>query len=146
LLGRRGIPFTEVCGDDDPRFDRLVLERTGGLAVPQVVIDGVPIGGADSLERLDRLGLLAELVGDTRFPVACVVRRLSARRMLEMYLSGGGSGPWTYWVELVDERSRVLERRSASSPNEAAAIADCLRRATRFPGAAAGANGRAPDH
>jgi glutaredoxin 3 len=144
LLGRRGIPFTEVCGDDDPDFDRLLLERTGGLTVPQIVIDGVPIGGADSVERLDRLGVLAELVGDTRFPVARVVRRLSARRLIEMYLSGGESGPWTYRIELVDECGRVLERWSASSPNEAAAIADSLRRARPRRRAAACANGRGP--
>jgi glutaredoxin 3 len=128
LLKRRGIPFTEVCGDRDPHFDQLLLELTGGLTVPQVVVDGVPIGGADSLERLDRLGVLAELDRDTLFPVARVVRRLSARRVLERYLSGGATGPWTYRVELVDQRGRVRERRRASSADEAAAIADSLRR------------------
>jgi glutaredoxin 3 len=115
LLQRRGIPYNEVCGDDDPDFDRLLLEQTGGLTVPQVVIDGVPIGGADSLERLDRLGVLAELVGDTRFPLPRIVRRLSARRVL------------AYHVVLVDRRGRVLERWQAASADEAAVVADSLR-------------------
>ena len=126
LLKRRGIGFNEVSGDDDPAFDRLLLERTGGLTVPQIVIDDVPIGGADSLERLDRLGVLPKLVGDERFALPRVVRRLSVRRMLEMYLSGGASGPWSYRVELVDQHGRVLDRRQASSAEEAAAIAATL--------------------
>ena len=62
LLRRRRIAFDEICGDDDPAFGRLLLDRTGGLTVPQIVIDDVPVGGADSLERLDRLGVLAELL------------------------------------------------------------------------------------
>jgi glutaredoxin 3 len=144
LLKRRGIPFTEVCGDRDPDFDQLLLEVTGGLTVPQVVIDGVPIGGADSLERLDRLGVLAELERDTLFPVARVVRRPSARRVLERFLSGGGAGPWTYYVELVDQRGRVLERRRASSADEATVIADSLRRGGSSGGAALTADGGDP--
>jgi glutaredoxin 3 len=144
LLERQGIPFKEVCGDEDPDFDRLLLERTGGLTVPQVVIDGVPIGGADSLERLDRLGVLAALVEEGSFPVARVVRRLSPRRLLETYLSGGASGPWTYRVELVDERGRVLERLSASSPEEAAALADSLSPSGRGKMAPPATNGGGP--
>jgi glutaredoxin 3 len=128
LLHRRGIPFSEIRGDHDPEFGRLLLERTGGLTVPQVVIDGVPIGGGDSLERLDRMGVLARLVEHMGFPVVRVVRRLSLRRVLEMCLSGGRSGRWTYRVELIDERGRVLERGRASSAAEAAAMADSLRR------------------
>jgi hypothetical protein len=32
---RRGIAFNEVCGDDDPAFDQLLRERTGGLTCPR---------------------------------------------------------------------------------------------------------------
>ena len=131
LLLRRGIRFDEVRGDDDPAFDQLLIERTGGLTVPQIVIDDVPIGGADSLERLDRLGVLPQLIGHERFPLARIVRRLSLRRMLEMYLSGGATGPWSYRVELVDERGRVLERRRASTAEEARALAASLEPAVR---------------
>ena len=59
------------------------------------------------------------------------MRRLSLRRMLEMYLSGGATGPWSYRVELVDERGRVLERRRASTAEEARALAASLEPAVR---------------
>jgi glutaredoxin 3 len=127
LLRRRGIAFDEVCGDDDPAFDRLLLERTGGLTVPQIVIDDIAIGGADSLARLDRLGVLPELLGDDRFPLARVVRRLSLRAMAEMYLSGGPSGPWRYRVELVDAHGHVVECHRAACAEAADLLAATLR-------------------
>jgi glutaredoxin 3 len=123
LLRRRGIAFKEVRGDHDPAFDRLRLERAVGLTVPQIVIDDVPIGGADSLERLDRLGVLPGLLGNDRFPLARVVRRLSLRGIVEMYLSAGASGPWRYRVELVDALGHVVERHHAPSAGEADLIA-----------------------
>jgi glutaredoxin 3 len=144
LLRWRGIGFDEVCGDDDPAFGRLLRERTGGLTVPQIVIDDVPIGGADSLERLDRLGLLPQLLGHESFPLARIVRRLSLRRMLDMYLSGGATGPWSYRVELVDQRGQVLERRQASSAEEAVAIAASLGPAVSSDIASPATNGGGP--
>jgi glutaredoxin 3 len=144
LLRRRGIAFVEVCGDDDPAFGRRLLERTGGVTVPQIVIDDVPIGGADSLERLDRLGLLPELLGDESFPLARIVRRLSLRGIVQMYLSGGASGPWRYRVELVDALGHVLERHGAESAEEADLLASTLRRRAAAKLPATAANGHRP--
>jgi glutaredoxin 3 len=144
LLRRRGIAFNEVCGDEDPAFNQLLLERTGGLTVPQIVIDGVSIGGADSLERLDRLGVLPELVGDDSFPLARVVRRLSLRGIAAMYLSGGASGPWRYRVELVDSLGHVVERHRAASAEEADLLAATLRRRASAKRPAATTNGHRP--
>ncbi len=126
LLRRRGIAFREVCGDDDPRFDRLLLERTGALSVPQIVIDGVPIGGADNLARLDRLGVLEELLAGERLPLARVVRRLSLRGLLLAWASGGRRSPYAYWVELIGERGRLLERRRACSAEDADLLAEAM--------------------
>jgi glutaredoxin 3 len=62
LLGDRGIPYEEISLDDEPTFRSLLQERTGGWTVPQVLIDGHPIGGYTELWRLDREGRLAELI------------------------------------------------------------------------------------
>jgi glutaredoxin 3 len=128
MLERRGIRFTEIRGDDDPEFDRLLLERTGALTVPQIVIDDVPIGGADSLDRLERLGVLAELLTDNSFPIARVVRRFSMRALFRMYVSGGAGRPWSHRVQLVDEFGRVVESHRAASAEDAKLLAAALGR------------------
>ena len=60
LLDSRGIDYEEVSLDDDPGFRATVHELTGGWTVPQILIDGEPIGGYTELWRLDRSGALAE--------------------------------------------------------------------------------------
>jgi glutaredoxin 3 len=62
LLEARGIPFREidVAGDDDLRGE--LIERTGRRTVPQIFIDGEPIGGFDELAALDAAGELAGLM------------------------------------------------------------------------------------
>src|SRR3954452_3458503 len=62
LLDARGLEYDEVALDDDPGFRATLNERTGGWTVPQIVIDGRPIGGYTELWRLDREGTLAELL------------------------------------------------------------------------------------
>ena len=58
LLESRGIPFEEISLDDDPGFRRRLLELTGGWTVPQILIDGRPIGGYAELWRMDKRGIL----------------------------------------------------------------------------------------
>jgi glutaredoxin 3 len=60
LLDDRGIPYEEISLDDDPAFRRHIFELTGGWTVPQILIDGRPIGGYTELWRLDRSGTLGE--------------------------------------------------------------------------------------
>jgi glutaredoxin 3 len=60
LLDDRGIPYEEISLDDDPAFRRHIFELTGGWTVPQILIDGRPIGGYTELWRLDRSGALGE--------------------------------------------------------------------------------------
>jgi glutaredoxin 3 len=59
LLEQRGIPYEEVSLEDDPHFRQTLIDLTGGWTVPQILIDGRPIGGYDELYRLDRSGRLA---------------------------------------------------------------------------------------
>jgi len=60
LLEQRGIAYEEIrLDDDDPAFRKELFDLTGGWTVPQIVIDGRPIGGYTELWRLDRDGRLA---------------------------------------------------------------------------------------
>lgn len=58
LLESRGIEFEEVMLDEDPAFRQKLFDLTGGWTVPQILIDGRPIGGYTELWRLDREGKL----------------------------------------------------------------------------------------
>jgi glutaredoxin 3 len=62
LLQSKGVPFTEVdvSGDWDKR--QWLAEVTRQRTVPQVFIDGKPVGGFDDLARLNRTGELDRLL------------------------------------------------------------------------------------
>jgi glutaredoxin 3 len=63
LLRGKNVPFAEidVTGDDAARA--ALVGRSGGRrTVPQVFIDGQPIGGYDELAALDRSGRLDALL------------------------------------------------------------------------------------
>ena len=60
LLESKGLPFEEISLDDDPAFRQRLFELTGGWTVPQILIDGEPIGGYTELWQLDRSGRLDE--------------------------------------------------------------------------------------
>jgi glutaredoxin 3 len=61
LLDKRGVAYTEVnlAKDADGRSE--LIELTGMMTFPQVVIDGEPLGGYQELARADRAGLLRAL-------------------------------------------------------------------------------------
>jgi glutaredoxin 3 len=61
LLESRKIPFEEISLDEDPDFRRRLMELTGGWTVPQILIDGRPIGGYTELWQLDQSGELERL-------------------------------------------------------------------------------------
>ena len=61
LLESRGIPYEEISLDDDPDFRRRLMKLTGRWTVPQILIDGRPIGGYTELWQLDRSGELERL-------------------------------------------------------------------------------------
>jgi glutaredoxin 3 len=58
LLDGRGLEYEEISLDEDPAFRQRLLDLTGGWTVPQIVIDGRPIGGYTELWQLDRRGEL----------------------------------------------------------------------------------------
>jgi len=62
LLDSLGLEYEEIHLDSDPDFRATLHDLTGGWTVPQILIDGRPIGGYTELWRLDREGRLAELL------------------------------------------------------------------------------------
>ena len=82
LLRRRGLRFREVDGTAVKDFRRQMAALTGGFTMPQVVIDGEPIGGADRLAALDRCGVLTAIAAGEQFPITREVRRISPRSVI----------------------------------------------------------------
>src|SRR5256714_15161294 len=66
LLDSRSLDYEEISLDDDPTFRQRLLDLTGGWTVPQILIDGRPIGGYTELWQLDRGGELERLAAERR--------------------------------------------------------------------------------
>ena len=62
LLDGKGLSYEEINVDDDPQFRQKLLELTGGWTVPQILIDGEPIGGYTELWQLEKTGALDALL------------------------------------------------------------------------------------
>ncbi|MES1246522.1 MAG: glutaredoxin 3 [Actinomycetota bacterium] len=63
LLDSRQIAYEEINLDEDEHFRQTVFDLSGKWTVPQILIDGKPIGGYTELWQLDRDGRLDELLG-----------------------------------------------------------------------------------
>jgi glutaredoxin 3 len=64
LLKDKGVAFEEIDVMFDPAKRAEMVERSGGgRTVPQIFIDGEPIGGFDELYDLERQGRLNDLLG-----------------------------------------------------------------------------------
>ena len=64
LLKSKGVEFTEIDVMMDPdRREEMTRLSNGGRTVPQIFIDGVPVGGSDELHALERQGKLDGLLG-----------------------------------------------------------------------------------
>ena len=62
LLDGKGLEYDEIHLDEDAHFRQTLQDLTGGWTVPQILIDGKPIGGYTELWRLDRDGGLDALL------------------------------------------------------------------------------------
>jgi glutaredoxin 3 len=62
LLDGKDLAYEEIALDDDPAFRRKLVDLTGRWTVPQILIDGRPIGGYTELRELERNGRLEELL------------------------------------------------------------------------------------
>jgi glutaredoxin 3 len=64
LLDSRGIEYEEINVDRIPGFREKLVEMTGRMTIPQIIVGGEPIGGYDDIAALDRAGELLPLVQD----------------------------------------------------------------------------------
>jgi glutaredoxin 3 len=59
LLTEKKVAFIEIDVSRDPaKRDEMIARAGGGYTVPQIFIDGTPIGGSDDLHALDSAGKL----------------------------------------------------------------------------------------
>jgi glutaredoxin 3 len=67
LLTKRGLEFEEIVLSGDFMVEQEMRDLTGGYTVPQILINGKPIGGYTDLIELDRAGKLenAEVASGT---------------------------------------------------------------------------------
>lgn len=59
LLKQKGLAFEEIDATGKPELRQWLVEASGGrTTLPQIFIDGKPIGGYDDLKALERSGEL----------------------------------------------------------------------------------------
>jgi glutaredoxin 3 len=64
LLTKKKANFTEIDVDDRPDLRSWLVSASGQRTVPQVFINGQPVGGFTDLEGLDRQGKLDRLLAE----------------------------------------------------------------------------------
>ncbi|MEB2312614.1 MAG: glutaredoxin 3 [Sorangiineae bacterium] len=64
LLERKRVPFTEIDVSGDREKRAWLIETTGQRTVPQIFINGRPVGGCDDLHALERAGKLDALLAE----------------------------------------------------------------------------------
>jgi len=62
LLRSKGVTFEQIDVDGNPQLRRWLRESTGRTTVPQIFIDGAPIGGFTDLRALDQRGVLDRML------------------------------------------------------------------------------------
>lgn len=64
LLESKGVDYLEYdITMDGAKRDEMVARAPGARTVPQIFIDGKPVGGSDDLALLERQGKLDSLLG-----------------------------------------------------------------------------------
>lgn len=64
LLDDKGVRFERIVVDGNRELRRWLEKRTKRHTVPQVFINGHPVGGFDDLSALDRDGRLDQLLAE----------------------------------------------------------------------------------
>lgn len=64
LLAKKNVNFTEVDVDDRPDLRSWLVSASGQRTVPQIFINGQPVGGYTELDGLNRRGKLDGLLAE----------------------------------------------------------------------------------
>ena len=64
LLTKKRASFTEIDVDDRPELRSWLVSASGQRTVPQIFINGQPVGGSSELDALDRQGKLDRLLAE----------------------------------------------------------------------------------
>jgi len=62
LLQKKRVSFIEIDVDDRPDLRSWLVSASGQRTVPQIFINGRPVGGSSDLDALDRRGALDGLL------------------------------------------------------------------------------------
>jgi glutaredoxin 3 len=62
LLEKKGVSFTEVDVDGRDELRAWLVKRSGQRTVPQIFVNGRPLGGFSDIQALDRQGKLDPLL------------------------------------------------------------------------------------
>ena len=68
LLKDKGVAFENIDCTGDSEKRQWLVQATGRTTVPQIFIDGQPIGGFDDMRALERAGTLDKLLAGSSEP------------------------------------------------------------------------------
>ena len=68
LLTKKGVRFTEIDVDDRPDLRSWLGKASGQQTVPQIFINGKPVGGFSDLDGLERRRELDRLLAESPAP------------------------------------------------------------------------------
>ena len=63
LLRERGVAYVFIDVDEVPGARLAMVERSGEVSIPQLLVDGRAVGGYDALLDLDAKGVLVRVLG-----------------------------------------------------------------------------------
>jgi glutaredoxin 3 len=62
LLDRKGFPYEEIDAEGNDELRVWLAETSGQKTVPQIFVDGRPLGGYSDIDALDKQGKLDPLL------------------------------------------------------------------------------------
>jgi glutaredoxin 3 len=62
LLDRKGFPYEEIDAEGNDELRVWLAETSGQKTVPQIFVDGRPLGGFSDIDALDKQGKLDPLL------------------------------------------------------------------------------------